>query len=358
MAKAIGAKDIATMLGVSRSTVTRALNGDPVVNKETAAQVRSMAEKLGYRKNSLASGLVSGKTGMIGCIVPEIADPFYGEMVSLINAYMASRNMHMLLGIFNEDEESADLLIKRFIDYRVEGMVLHDTFSGFLKSKVAILETSGVPAVVMGDSSALGLDSVMGDDERGGYEIVSFLARNGYRRIAHIGGFSGTLQQRVIGYKNALLEHHLRYLPEYLVDCRELNRLQDAVDDLLALAEPPDAIFCGNDTIAIEVMAALAYRGLKVPDDMAVVGFDNIAISGRVAVPLTTVDLNLKEIVNQALGLLMERIEARREERTAPARARNIKIPPRLCIRSTARVLTPSREADSNSAVTAGPTQE
>ncbi|HOE96711.1 MAG TPA: LacI family DNA-binding transcriptional regulator [Candidatus Sumerlaeota bacterium] len=339
MAKAIGAKDIATMLGVSRSTVTRALNGDPVVNKETAAQVRSMAEKLGYRKNSLASGLVSGKTGMIGCIVPEIADPFYGEMVSLINAYMASRNMHMLLGIFNEDEESADLLIKRFIDYRVEGMVLHDTFSGFLKTKVAILENSGVPAVVMGDSSALGLDSVMGDDELGGYEIVSFLARNGYKRIAHIGGLAGTLQQRVVGYKRALLENNLRYLPEYLVNCRQPNRMHDVVSGLLSLAEPPDAIFCDNDIIAMEVMSALAFHGVQIPDQMGVVGFDNIAMSSQLAVPLTTVDLNVREIVNKALEFLMERIETQRAGGGLPIKPRNVKIPPRLCIRSTTKVL-------------------
>lgn len=338
MAKAVSTKDISRILGLSRSTVTRALNDDPKIKKETAARIHALAKELGYQKNSIASSLVSGQTNIVGCTVPNLVDPFFGEMVSLINNGLIEAGMGMLLGINNDDDRVEEHLITTYLNYRVEGLLLHDTRTGYFNEHLIDLKRSQIPLVVLGDAEKIGVDSVMGNDEQGAYDLVSYLASCHYSRIAFIGDLGHVLMnKRLHGYRTALLENNLHYSPAYIADCGRLAEVKVAVHSLLELSEPPDAIFCQNDVQAIEAHHALSLMGRRVPDDIGLAGFDNIAIAGELSCPLTTVDLRLGDIVHTALEVLLERIEARRMKRELDREPRHLRIKPSLCIRATTR---------------------
>jgi LacI family transcriptional regulator len=247
--------------------------------------------------------------------------------------------MVMQLGVSNELDDMESRHIRLFIDYRVEGVLVIASRSGVLKDYFIELRNSDVPFVILGDGEAIGVDSAMADDETGAYEAVSHLQSKGYSRIAVIGDlWHASLSMRVAGYKRALLEHNLRYNPDYMADCGKLLQVRESVEGLLDLDEPPDAIFACNDATAIEAIHALALMGKRVPDDVAVVGFDNIHLAEEVTPALTTVDLRSADVVDKGLEMLMAKIENHRkcDDSPPPVTPQHLKIKPRLCVRETA----------------------
>lgn len=337
MPRNVSTKDIAKMLGIARSTVIRALNNDPKIKRETIEKVHNLARRLGYQKNSIARSLVSGRTNIIGCIMPNLIDPFYGEMITYINSFLDEAGMSMLLGVTNDSDILEMKHVNTFMNYRVDGVLLNTSRTGFYKNHIIHLRESMIPLVILGNGQSIGVDSVMADDELGAYLLISELHANGYERIALIGDLEHkSLNWRIEGYKRALLEHNLRYDPRYIWDCGKLFEVKPAIHQLLALPDPPDAIFCCNDYIAIEAVHAITMIGKRVPEDIAVVGFDNIAIARELSCPLTTVDLRSEDVCRTGVQMLLEKIQAKAEKIAPPAEQRYIRIKPNLCIRETA----------------------
>ncbi|HOE95333.1 MAG TPA: LacI family DNA-binding transcriptional regulator [Candidatus Sumerlaeota bacterium] len=341
----VSTKRIAEIVGLARSTVVRALRNDPMIKAETIQRVQLVAQQMGYKHNHIARSLASGKTNIIGCIVPNVANPFFADMITEITTRLAEARRSVLLGVTNDSNAVEEMYLETFMNYRVDGILLATSREQYDQEYHRRLKDAASPVVFIGEGEPIGVDSVRADDETGLYELICFLKQNGYERIAFIGDLEAELHHswlgRVDGYKRGLLENNLYYDPQYLCDCPRAADLPAVLDRLMRLPKPPEVVCAGNDRLAIELIHLLHKRGMRIPEDLAVVGFDNISMASEMSPRLTTVDLHIKGITNTAVERLLERIRSRQAgEDLEDAGKYHVRIKPELCIRETTRVLT------------------
>ncbi|MDO1583389.1 LacI family DNA-binding transcriptional regulator [Rhizobium oryzicola] len=297
--------DVARAAGVSKSSVSRFLDERmPKSDSETARRVRQIAVELGYVRDVSASSLRRGKTGMVGVIVPRLTDTVMAMLYEAL-AHAATRSGQFTIVATTEDEpgadrRAADLLLRRGVD----GLILSTAREG--DTLTDELVDRGVPFVL-----ALRTDgkcrSSIGDDALGGYLATRHLIDLGHRRIGLIAGprHASSARGRVSGYENAMAEAGLEIRPEWIKPSTfGIESGADAARKLMLIPDRPTAIFAVNDNTAIGAMSALLRLGLSVPNDVSLVGYNDIPIVSHLPTPLTSVKIPFDQIATAAFELL------------------------------------------------------
>lgn len=304
-------RDVATRAGVSIATVSRAVNRIPTVNPELAEKVWKAIEEVGYLPNTQARALVSGRSRTLGLIVSEITNPFFPELVQEFENLAVAQGYEVLIGSTNYDPARTESLMRRVLQRNVDGVAVM-TF-GVEEELVQRLVEREFPLVFVDAGPDLPNIRVLKVDYGEGiHQAVQHLAALGHRHIAFI---SGPLAQRSPmtrrdGFLKAMAELGLTVPPEHMVEgghTMETGIL--AMEKLLAFEELPTAVLCSNDMTAIGALHALYRTTHRVPQDISVVGFDDIHLSQFVLPPLTTVQMSCKDLAAAAVEALRAGIE-------------------------------------------------
>ncbi len=282
---------VAHLAGVSPMTVSRAFSRSELVAAPTRERVLSVARKLGYSPNLLAGGLVQNRTATVGVIVLELANPFFAPMLSAIHALAAKRGFLVVVGESARDEEEERRYVEQFGQLRI-GWIIINPVTGRL-DHLEKARAAGTPVVVMGRRWEDG-DYVATDDLRGGRIAARHLLKRGHRRIGIVRMADpnhSPVQARFLSFREVLRSAGVP-LPDAW-DVRtsgaEINDDVEAVDRLLAQSQPPFAMFVTSDRQALGVVNRLLDLGHRVPEDIAVIGYDDIPYAECSRVPLTTI---------------------------------------------------------------------
>lgn len=322
-------RDVAEHAGVSVRTVSNVVNGFRYVAPATRERVQASIDALGYRPNMAARTLRRGRTGLVALVVPEIDSPYFAELAARTVRIAERRGLTVLIDQTDGDAEREKQLLHGRRSQLVDGVL----FSPWAVAPAELAaRTDTVPLVLLGEhDGAAGVDHVAIDNVAAAREATGHLLAAGGRRIAALGiqprSLNATARQRLAGYQQALAEAGVPAEPDLAVPVRRLHRADGhrAMLELLDRAEPPDAVFCFTDELALGALRAAADRGVTVPDDLALVGFDDIE-DGRFSVPaLTTVSPDKDRIAELALDRLA----------AEPGPPRSIVAPHRLVVRGT-----------------------
>lgn len=304
----VSIKDIARAARVSHPTVSRALRHSPLVNRETAERIRLIASRMGYWPNAVARGLVTKRTGTIGVVVTTIADPFIGEVVSGIEELANHEGYSVFLANSNADPTREIKVVQSFQEHRVDGILVAASRVGALY--VPLLSQLKVPIVLINNQHpGEFVHSVLIDNVAASTIAVQHLTQLGHRRIAYVGDRLGLQSdtERFDGYRRALALSDCPLVPELVVhgDGKpEGGRL--AMENLLMLPERPTAVFCYNDMSAIGALSRIRAHGLRVPDDISVVGFDDLFVASYTDPPLTTIRQPKQPMGRMAMEILLK----------------------------------------------------
>jgi DNA-binding LacI/PurR family transcriptional regulator len=300
-------KDIARLANVSHSTVSRALSCHPSISAKTAERIRRIAQETGYRASAAARSLVTQRTGTIGVVVTTIADPFAAEVVRGIEDAANEHNYCILLANSNADAEREMKVVRTLEERRVEGIVVTSSRLGSVYA-TALSETR-VPIVLLNNQHASEfLHSVMIANVEASREAVRHLVALDHKRIAYIGDRYGCQSdsERFAGYRAALDEADIAFRPEYVVHGDgKPDGGEAAINTLLDLSDPPSAVFCYNDMTALGALRTTRARGLRVPDNLSLVGFDDLFISQYTDPPLTTIRQPMDDMGRKAVETLL-----------------------------------------------------
>ena len=334
-------KRIAAELGVSTTTVSKVLNDQPDIGKATRARVLARVEELGYRPNAVARSLSLRRTHTLGVVIPDLMHSFFVEIVAGIEAVMSAQGYGLLLCSSGENPRKERSELEMLRARQVDGIVLASAHASGNTDVLKQITGLGCALVMIDrdDHARIRCHRVLTDDEEVGRLATAHLAARGRRAIAHIGGPPIVhARRREEGYSAALAEHGLESHPEWIVHAgfMEADGYR-AMTHLLGLKRKVDAVFAANDPAAIGAMKAIWEAGLRVPEDVAVVGAGDVAHGDLLRVPLTTVSWSKEELGRRAAELLLEQIGL--QNGTAGARRngqfRRVIIPPRLVIRES-----------------------
>lgn len=338
--------DVARAAKVSPKTVSRVLNGDAPVGEKTRAAVEQAIQSLGYVRSSAARMMRSNRSGLIGLITGAIShSPASPDPVGLPDIYIVQgiqrvlRNSGMTLMIADTDDvsEKTPELIRTFLEHRVEGLIYA---AEYLQQIDLPPLPTGTRMVLANCFDTRGTPAVIPDDQRGQQDLTTRLIEAGHRRIAYLSLGRDVLATglRVTGYREALHAAGLSYDAALVAQTHlsaavdDPQALSAMIDGLLALAEPPSVICCGNDKMALAVYGMLRSRGLAVPEQISVAGYDNYRlIAETLYPPLTTVELPYSQIGELAAKTLLELIEHPNADR--PATPQRVSGP--VCWRSS-----------------------
>lgn len=326
--------DIARELNISASTVSRALNDNPRISQKTKEKIKSVADSLGYRPNTMASNLRNKKSNTIGIVVPLINRHFFSSVISGVEdvAYKSGYNVVISQSNDNADKE-INIVHSMFLN-RVDGLIISIAMQTSNYDHLKLFRKKNIPLVFFDRAvPEMETDKIMVDDRAGGFKVTQHLIDQGYQRIAHVGGPQNLLiyQLRLKGYADALEKNGVAYDPS-LVLTSTLTSDEGivAVKKLMSLPQPPDAIFCANDTVALSAMMYLRDSGIKIPQEMGIVGFSNEPSSKVVSPPITTIVQPGFEMGQKAAELIIRQIE-NKEKKTFY----NIILPTELEIRDS-----------------------
>lgn len=304
--------DIAKQLNLSKSTVSRALTGHPSVNAATRQAVLELAEKLDYQRNMLAISLVTRKTNTIGIIVPEFTSSYFPNITIGAQEVASKAGYNTVICQSNETYETEVANTKVMLANQVDGVLVSITKETKNFDHLKIFQRKGIPIVFFNRvCDEMDVPKVIVDDYDGAFRAVNHLIERGRKRIAHLSGPPSLKisEKRQNGYKAALRKHNIELDEELVIPYDlSLDKVHIYVNHLLNLPHPPDAIFAINDPTAIEIIQVVKKRGLRVPEDIAVVGFSNDFASGLIHPSLTTVSQPVKEIGGTAAQLLIDQM--------------------------------------------------
>ena len=306
-------KDVARRAGVSIATVSRVINGMNNVDPHTVKQVSKAINELNYKPSKVAQRLrnTSMKSNFIGLILPDIQNPFYIDVIKGVEEYLYKLGYAVVVGNYSQDEEKAHLYIDIFRSESVSGFIIAPVLGS--EDKIRRLIDAGNPVVCVDRGLAdMDIDLVVSDNERGAFNAVEYLIKSGHTRIAHIAGSKSipTTVQRIEGYIAAMTKYGIE-VPENYIMSRESNQESGKLltETLLGLEHPPSAILTGNNLITLGVLEAIHNKGLSIPGDISVIGFDDMPWSDSLNPPLTAVRQPAYEIGRRAAELLCQRID-------------------------------------------------
>jgi LacI family transcriptional regulator len=330
-------KDIARDVGVSVITVSKALHNHSDISAATRARVLTRAKELNYKPNYAARALVTGRTHMMGLVVPDLVHSFYSEVGKGLAGVLRQSGYSLVISSSEENQEVEKQVIDQLIARRVDALLVAST--QWSPETFHRIEDANIPYVLV-DRNIVGLKAnfVGVDDELVGFTATEHLIAIGCRTIAHIGGARlSPARGRLEGYKQALAKHYLALGPEYI---EVSDRLDASVQDvgaeaarkLLQLTPRPDGIFCFSDVMAIGAMAAILDAGLRIPDDVALIGSANLHYDGFLRVPLSSMDQQSVAIGKRAGRLAISMIES-----DTKIRPKTILLKPTLVVRESTK---------------------
>jgi DNA-binding LacI/PurR family transcriptional regulator len=306
-----GLKDVAARAGVSIKTVSNVVNGYLHVAPETRARVQQAIDTLGYKPNVAARQLRSGRSGVIALAVPDLRSPYFADLAGLISQAAERRSWTVLIDQTDGQAERERNLVAGLRRHAIDGLI----FSPLALGGEELARGDDTPMVLLGERVFDGpADHVAIDNTTAAADATRHLLTLGRRRIAAIGAqdreSAGTARQRLDGYRIALADAGVPYNPFLVAEVDGFHRSDGAaaMARLTELPEPPDAVFCFNDLLALGAVRHLYDRGVRVPEDVAVAGFDDIE-DGRFSNPtLTTVAPDTARLAETAVDLLAERL--------------------------------------------------
>lgn len=315
--------DVAHAAGVSAKTVSRVLNGDAPVGRKTRAAVQAAMDALGYVPSNAARMMRSNRSGLIGLVTGAISTASERNtraglpdliIVQGIQQTIGHAPMTLMIADTGNRPERVPALVDTFLRHRVEGLIY---VAEYHQEVVLPRIPDGTPVVLANCFDRAGTPAVVPDDRRGQRDLVARLIAAGHRRIAYLTLFRAIVATglRTDGYRDALTEANIPYDPALVQACEledpegETQLLWDAIDRMLRLPDPPTVLCCGNDKMAMKVYGILRSRGVRVPDDMSVAGYDNHRlIAETLYPPLTTIELPYQAIGARAAQWLLDLI--------------------------------------------------
>ncbi len=323
--------DVARRAGVSQSAVSRAFTPGASISPVTAERVMRAAEELGYRPNSLARAMITGKSRIIGLVVAYLENQFYPVALERLSRALQARGYHVLVFLAENSTDGVPDVVQELIDYQVDGIITASV--GMSNELTNLCETAGIPVIMFNRSQDdPRLSAVTSDNLAGGRAVANFLAAGKHERIAHIAGWQGssTGRDRTRGLVDGLKDHGLA--PVAIIDgMYNRDAAAEAARTLFGRPDRPDAVFVGNDHMAFAVFDVLRFElGLSVPDDVSIVGYDDVPIASWPAYDLTTVRQPVNRMIEATVDLLLSRIEGDMEPR-------RVLIPGPLIQRGSAR---------------------
>jgi len=305
-------KDVAKAAGVSIATVSRVLNNAGTVKPETKARIEKAIKSLNFKPNRVAQRLRhrNAQRQMIGLLIPDIRNPFYVEVVRGVEAVAYSKNYAVLMSNFAQDEAKEKMLLEIMRSESIDGLIVSPASKD--DKEVISLVKSGLPIVCVDRGlDNVDADIVLVDNQKGAYDAVKFLTQLGHKRIAYIGGLPQipSSMERRDGYLQALRDAGIE-------PAQELIKFGDSKHEsgkslaglLLDLNNPPTALFTGNNLITLGALEMIHNRGIKIPEEVAIIGFDDMYWSVSLNPPLTAVSQPAFEIGRRAAELLFDRI--------------------------------------------------
>jgi DNA-binding LacI/PurR family transcriptional regulator len=304
-------EDVAREARVSRALVSLVMRGQPNVSDERRRRVQEAAARLGYRPNAMARGLASRRTKTVGVILDDLRNPFFAEIAGGVEELTSELGYQLLLGAGGRQARRERAAMAALLEYRVDGLIL---VSPRMRVPDIAAVAAEAPLVVVGRQiRGIDADFVVIDERHGSELVLDHLVGLGHERIAHVDGGKGAggPQRRtayVQGMNRRRLGRHVRVIPGDFTEEAGVNAAAQLVRD----GELPTAIFAANDMVAAGLLGGFDRAGVDVPEELSIVGYDNISISHLAHVSLTTVDQPRTEMGRLALELLLDRIDNRR----------------------------------------------
>ncbi len=324
--------DIAAKAGVSESTASRALANNPRISEETKQLVQRLAIESGYKVNHVARNLRARSTLTIGLVVPEVSNPFFPKLVQLVSDSARESGYRLQLHLSGIAQDSEAQCLASLSEQRVDGIVLVTSESGLVaRDALNEIVASRIPVVLLGwVSDAPEVDMVYGDDASGGYQLAKHLVGLGHRRIAILGAVPhrGPFD-RLVGFRKGLAE--VDGVSEMEIPARTSEEIKLEIDSLLNLPNPPTAIFAYQDSLAAIACRCLRQSCVSIPDQMSVVGFDNLDLGTYLCPQLTTVDLSMERLASAAVEALVRRMKVPPSGEVCE----QLLIPPQLVLRES-----------------------
>lgn len=329
--------DIASKFNVSTTTISNALNNKPGVGKETREKIVQFAKEFDYRPNYFAKGLVAKQSFAIGLIVTNFSDPYYHELALGVQSGVDEHDYSMMLFNTNNSIENEKKIIETLVARGADGIILSTVPQD--DPNIDLLNKIQVPYVlisrtIMNPLKSIGIDSVTADNYAGAYNAAKHLCRLGHTKIAVLAGDlqTSTAIMRAEGAKNAFAEFSVTIPPNLFIECGySRNKAYNAAKDILSRKDRPTAILSHGDTMALSVRELAYERGIRIPEDLAIIGFDDISFSSLAGVELTTVNQNQFTMGKTGAELLLKKIK-NKEKSTS---SNNIVLNSELIIRKS-----------------------
>lgn len=336
MAERVTAQMVAERAGVSQSAVSRVFTPGASASPKTVEKVRKAANDLGYRPNVLARAMVSGRSRMIGLVVPYLENHFFPDALERLSNSLQEEGYHVLVFMASRTLGDIDKVLEEIMSYQVDGIIMA---SVALSSDIALrCEAQGIPVVLFNRRQDIdGLTWITSDNATGAKRVAEFLLAGDHKRIGYIAGWEGasTQRDREAGFRDGLAAAGRG------IDLREVGdyRSETTVEAVRRMfdrpaAEQPDAVFCASDHMALIAMDIIRYElGLRVPEDVSVVGYDDAPTASWLAYDLTTVRQRVNLMVEETVRALLEAIET-----PDSAKPRHVAMDAPLIVRKSARV--------------------
>jgi len=309
--KRLDIRDVAKHAQVSIATVSRTINNVPTVDKDLAQRVWQSIQELNYFPNTQARALVSGRSRLFGLLISEIINPFFPELIQGFEDFAIENNYEILIGSTNYDPRRMESCVRRMIERNVEGVAVL-TF-GIEEPLLDELVSRNIPMVFVDVAPQRdNVSTLVVDYHHGIFEGVQHLAALGHRKVGFI---SGPMQQRSCQLRKAAFlrsmeETGIEPIDAWLVEGdHTLEGGMRAMEQLLRRKELPTAVMCSNDMTAIGALRVLAKAGLRVPEDMSLIGFDDIHLAEFAYPPLTTVRMSRNDLARAAFSALRSHVE-------------------------------------------------
>lgn len=320
--------DVAERAGVSISTVSRVLNGRDRVNPDTARRVQAAVDSLGFRQNALARALVTRRSEMVGLIIPKVNDPFHFEIVRGVEDAVSLSN-HSLLIVSQTRNEGEERNLVPFQRGLVDAIIA--VAVDLSRAEMADLEKRNVPLVLVQQTEGEDIPSFVTDNYGGACQLSEHLLDHGYQRFAYISGSNLTCDsaERLRGLRDSLAGRGLALDDRYIAPGDYLRGSgYEAMQRLLALDPLPDVVFAANDQMASDALLVINEYGLRVPEDIAIAGFDDVPLASYITPALTTVHQPTYELGFQAAQAALNIVK---EEK--PIEPMHVVLPTRLVVR-------------------------
>lgn len=329
--------DIAKQLNTTASTVSRALQDHPRISQAMKKAVLELAEKLNYQPNFIASSLRKGHGNTIGIVIPRIDRNFFSSVIGGIEDVAAEAGYNVIICQSYESEEKEKNIVETLINGKVDGLLVSLSSGTSNLSHFEQTIEKGVPLIFFDRvSQNLDVSKVEIDDFRGAHMAVSHLIEQGCRRIVHFSGPLGVsiYENRFKGYKAALEEHGISFDEKLHIKLTLTHEKgAEAVEQLLKLKPIPDAIFSASDYSALGAITSLKEKGIRIPEDIAVVGFANEPFAAIITPSLTSVDQHSRDVGHAAARLFFEELE----QYGIPFVAKRVMLTPDLIIRDSSK---------------------